>query len=152
LISILTNFLPPEFREELEQLQDSVPARPFDEVVARIKKELGKSPDELFASFDPIPIASASLAQVHEAMLHDGRRVAVKVQHADIEEIARLDLDAIGRIMDLVQVVVRMKGLESYHADISELIRQELDFAQEARNIETIAKNFAGNHDVHFPV
>jgi ubiquinone biosynthesis protein len=152
LISILTNFLPPEFREELEQLQDSVPARPFDEVVARIKKELGKSPDELFASFDPIPIASASLAQVHEARLHDGRRVAVKVQHADIEEIARLDLDAIGRIMDLVQVVVRMRGLESYHADISELIRQELDFAQEARNIETIAKNFAGNRDVHFPV
>ncbi|HEY8176232.1 MAG TPA: AarF/UbiB family protein [Gemmatimonadaceae bacterium] len=152
LISILTNFLPPEFRQELEQLQDSVPARPFDEVVARIKKELGKSPDELFASFDPIPIASASLAQVHEARLHDGRRVAVKVQHADIEEIARLDLDAIGRIMDLVQVVVRMRGLESYHADISELIRQELDFAQEARNIETIAKNFAGNRDVHFPV
>ena len=152
LISILTNFLPPEFRQELEQLQDSVPARPFDEVVARIKKELGKSPDELFASFDSVPIASASLAQVHEARLHDGRRVAIKVQHADIEEIARLDLDAIGRIMDLVQVVVRMRGLESYHADISELIRQELDFAQEARNIETIAKNFAGNRDVHFPV
>jgi ubiquinone biosynthesis protein len=152
LISILTNFLPPEFRQELEQLQDSVPARPFDEVVARIRKELGKSPDELFASFDPIPIASASLAQVHEARLRDGRRVAVKVQHADIEEIAKLDLDAIGRIMDLVQVVVRMRGLESYHADISELIRQELDFAQEARNIETIAKNFAGNRDVHFPV
>jgi ubiquinone biosynthesis protein len=152
LISILTNFLPAEFRQELEQLQDSVPARPFDEVVARIQKELGKSPDELFASFDPNPIASASLAQVHEARLHDGRRVAVKVQHADIEEIARLDLDAIGRIMDLVQVVVRMRGLESYHADISELIRQELDFAQEARNIETIAKNFTGNRDVHFPV
>jgi predicted unusual protein kinase regulating ubiquinone biosynthesis (AarF/ABC1/UbiB family) len=152
LISILTNFLPPEFRQELEQLQDSVPARPFDEVVSRIKKELGKSPDELFASFDPIPIASASLAQVHEARLHDGRRVAVKVQHADIEEIAKLDLDAIGRIMDLVQVVVRMRGLESYHTDISELIRQELDFAQEARNIETIAKNFEGNRDVHFPV
>jgi ubiquinone biosynthesis protein len=152
LISILTNFLPPEFREELEQLQDNVPARPFDEVVARIRKELGKSPEELFASFEPIPIASASLAQVHEATLHDGRRVAVKVQHADIEEIARLDLDAIGRIMDLIQVVVRIRGLESYHADISELIRQELDFAQEARNIETIAKNFAGNSDVHFPV
>lgn len=151
LISILTNFLPPEFREELEQLQDDVPARPLDEVVARIRKELGKSPDELFAFFDPVPIASASLAQVHEARLHDGRRVAVKVQHADIEVIAQLDLESIRRILEMIQVVVRIRGMESYHTDISELIRQELDFAQEARNIETIAANFAGNPNVHFP-
>ena len=152
LISILTNFLPPEFRAELEQLQDSVPARPLDEVVARIRKEFGKSPEELFASFDPIPIASASLAQVHEARLHDGRRVAVKVQHADIEVIAQLDLESIRRIMELIQLVVRIRGLESYHADIAELIRQELDFELEAQNIETIAANFAGNADIHFPV
>jgi ubiquinone biosynthesis protein len=152
LISILTNFLPAEFRAELEQLQDDVPARPLDEVTSRIRKELGKSPEELFAAFDPVPIASASLAQVHEARLHDGRRVAVKVQHADIEVIAQLDLESIRRIMELIQLVVRMRGLESYHADIAELIRQELDFELEARNIETIAANFAGNPDVHFPV
>jgi ubiquinone biosynthesis protein len=151
LISILTNFLPPEFRAELEQLQDAVPARPVDEVVARIRKELGKAPDELFAFFDPIPIASASLAQVHEARLHDGRRVAVKVQHADIELIAQLDLESIRRILDLIQAVVRIRGMDSYHRDIAELIRQELDFLQEARNIELIAANFAGNTNVHFP-
>lgn len=152
LISMLTNFLPPEFRAELEQLQDSVPGRPLDEVVARITKELGRPPDELFASFDPIPIASASLAQVHRAVTHDGRHTAVKVQHADIETIARLDLESIRRILELVQMVVRIRGLESYHSDIAELIRQELDFSQEARNIEAIAANFAGNRDVHFPV
>src|SRR5687768_6148848 len=135
LISILTNFLPPEFRAELEQLQDSVPARPLDEVTARIRKELGRSPEELFASFNPVPIASASLAQVHEATLHDGRRVAVKVQHADIEIISKLDLDSIRRILNLIQVVVRIRGMESYHDDISQLIREELDFLQEARNI-----------------
>lgn len=151
LISILTNFLPPEFRAELEQLQDDVPARPLDELTSRIRKELGKSPEELFAHFDPIPIASASLAQVHEARLHDGRRVAVKVQHADIEVISRLDLESIRRIMELIQLVVRIRGMESYHADISELIRQELDFELEARNIATIAANFAGSTDVHFP-
>lgn len=151
LISILTNFLPPEFRAELEQLQDAVPARPLDEVVERIRKELGRNTDELFAFFDPVPIASASLAQVHEARTHDGRRVAVKVQHADIELIAKLDLESIRRILNLIQMVVRIRGMESYHADIAELIRQELDFNQEARNIETIAANFAGNSSVHFP-
>jgi len=151
LISILTNFLPPEFRAELEQLQDSVPARPLDEVTARIRKEFGKPPEELFASFDPNPIASASLAQVHEAVLLDGRRVAVKVQHADIEEIARLDLESIRRILNLVQMVVRIRGMESYHEDIRQLIREELDFEQEARNIAIIAQNFAGSADVHFP-
>lgn len=152
LISILTNFLPPEFRAELEQLQDSVPARPLDEVTARIRKELGKPPEELFASFNPVPIASASLAQVHEARLHDGRRVAVKVQHADIEVIAKLDLEVIRGIMNLIQIVARVRGMESYHQDIAQLIRDELDFAQEARNIELIARNFAGNPTVHFPV
>jgi ubiquinone biosynthesis protein len=152
LISILTNFLPPEFRAELEQLQDSVPSRPLDEVQTRIRAELGKSPEELFASFDPEPIASASLAQVHEAMTHDGRRVAVKVQHADIEDIAKLDLEVLGGILELIQLVVRMRGLEQYHVDISQMIREELDFAQEARHIETIASHFAGSRDVHFPV
>ena len=151
LISILTNFLPPEFRAELEQLQDSVPARPLDEVTTRIRKELGRSPEELFASFNPVPIASASLAQVHEATLHDGRRVAVKVQHADIEIISKLDLESIRRILNLIQMVVRIRGMESYHDDISQLIREELDFQQEARNIEAIARNFTGNRDVHFP-
>jgi len=151
LISILTNFLPPEFRAELEQLQDAVPPRPLDEVVARIHKEFGKSPEELFASFDPIPMASASLAQVHEARLHDGRRVAVKVQHADIETIAKLDLEILGNILGLVQLVVRIRGLDSYHADISQMIREELDFRQEARHIGTIASHFAGSREVHFP-
>jgi ubiquinone biosynthesis protein len=152
LISILTNFLPPEFRAELEQLQDSVPARPLDEVTARIRKELGRDAAELFASFNPVPIASASLAQVHEARLHDGRRVAVKVQHADIEIISQLDLESIRRILGLIQWVVRIRGMESYHSDIAQLIREELDFAQEARNIELLARNFAGNPSVHFPV
>jgi ubiquinone biosynthesis protein len=152
LISILTNFLPQDFRAELEQLQDSIPARPFDEVRARIRKEFGKDVDVLFATFDPIPIASASLAQVHIATTHDGTRVAVKVQHADIEEISRLDLRILGRVLGLVQVIVRVKGIESYHDDISQLISEELDFEREAQNIALIKANFSSDSGIGFPI
>jgi predicted unusual protein kinase regulating ubiquinone biosynthesis (AarF/ABC1/UbiB family) len=151
LISILTNFLPPEFRAELEHLQASVPSRPIDEVRARIRKELGKSPEELFADFDPVPIAAASLAQVHIATMADGRKVAVKVQHSDIEEISRSDLRILSRVFELVQLIVRIRGLEDYPDDIAQMIRAELDFRQEARNIEQFRAVFADSAEVKFP-
>jgi predicted unusual protein kinase regulating ubiquinone biosynthesis (AarF/ABC1/UbiB family) len=151
LISILTNFLPEEFRQGLERLQDQIPARPVEQIIDRIEIEFGRHPEKLFASFDPVPIASASLAQVHEARLHDGRRIALKVQHADIDEIVRLDLTAIRRILGLVQMFTRIRGLESYHSEVSEMIHEELDFVQEAANIEQIAANFANDPSVSLP-
>ena len=152
LISILTNFLPEGFRRDLEQLQDRVPPRPLGEVRTRLMQELGKPPEELFAEFNSEPIASASLAQVHVATLHDGRKVAVKVQHRDIEETARLDLEALRGILGIIQFFTRVRGLESYHDDISHMIGEELDFAQEARYIATISEHFAGNPEIAVPV
>lgn len=151
LISILANFLPEEFRSELEGLQDSIPARPVEQIVARIEREFGRGPDALFAWWNPVPLASASLAQVHEARLRDGRRLAVKVQHADIDAIAQLDLTAIRRILAIVQFFTRLRGIESYHSEISAMIREELDFRQEARNIARIASHFAPDSWVGFP-
>ncbi|MEO8706417.1 MAG: AarF/UbiB family protein, partial [Kofleriaceae bacterium] len=89
LISIMTNFLPEEFRRELEGLQDAVPPRPYAEIEARIREELGRKPAEVFAQFETRPIASASIGQVHIARLEDGQKVAVKVQYPDIEEVVR---------------------------------------------------------------
>ena len=151
LISILTNFLPEEFRSGLERLQDSIPARPLDQITGRIRSELGGPPDQVFAWFDPVPIASASLAQVHEARLHDGRRVAVKVQHADIDEIVQLDLAIIRRILGVVQFFVGMRGLESYHSEIREMILEELDFTQEAAHIRLISSHFSDDPLVALP-
>lgn len=145
LISMMTSFLPGEFREQLEGLQDQVPPRPLAEVAARLRDELGGSPEELFAAFDPQPIAAASLAQVHEARLADGRRVAVKVQHVGIEAMARRDLDTMRRILGVVALFVRIRGLPGIHAQLRTMIEEELDFGREAANIAEIAAAFAAD-------
>lgn len=150
-LSIMANFLPEQFRSELERLQDQVPPRPFEEIAFRIHKELGRPVDEVFARFDRTPLASASLGQVHEAYLKDGLRVAVKVQHRDIDEICRLDLATIRRIMGIVSFFFPIRGLDSYYRQVREMILQELDFAREASNIERIAANFATDPEVRFP-
>jgi len=150
LLSIMANFLPAEFRSELEGLQDQVPPRPFGEIEQRLKKELGDSMS-LVESLDREPTASASLGQVHSARLKDGRRVAVKVQHRDIDRIVRLDLRTIRRILGIVQAFVPVQGLDAYYHQIKELLSQELDFAMEANHIENIASNFKSNPRVVFP-
>lgn len=101
LLSISSNFLPDYFRKELEELQDKIPPRPASEMIARIESELGKNPRLLFAEFDEKPLASASLAQVHLARLHDGRRVAVKVQYLDIEATVKEDLQTIKGLLSV---------------------------------------------------
>jgi predicted unusual protein kinase regulating ubiquinone biosynthesis (AarF/ABC1/UbiB family) len=151
LISIMTNFLPSEFRRGLEHLQDQVPARPYEQVAARIRAELGADPKERFASFEETPIASASLGQVHRAETRDGRQVAVKVQHMGIDEVVRKDLRTIRRILSIVHRFFPVDNLDEYHRQIREMVAEELDFTQEAGHIERIARNFAKEPRVRFP-
>jgi predicted unusual protein kinase regulating ubiquinone biosynthesis (AarF/ABC1/UbiB family) len=151
LLSVLANFLPAPFRDGLAGLQDRVPPRPTDAIKQRIEDELDRTMGELFARFDDQPLASASLGQVHEAVLADGRRVAVKVQHADIDEIVKLDLRTIRRIMTIVARFVPAKNLDVYYRQIKSMIEEELDFEREARNIERIAKNFTSDETMVFP-
>jgi ubiquinone biosynthesis protein len=150
-LSIMANFLPEAFRAELEGLQDQVPPRRFEEISSRIEEELGGATSELFTRFERVPIASASLGQVHAAELADGRRVAVKVQHLDIDQIVRLDLKTIRRIMAIVQWFVPVQGLDAYYHQIKEMLSRELDFTLEADNIERIAKHFEKDPRVLFP-
>lgn len=152
LISIMTNFLPPEFREQLEGLQDQVPPRPYPDIERRIREEFdGKSPDELFASFERTPVASASIGQVHLARLRDGDEVAVKVQYPDIESIVRSDLATLRRIFSIVGHFVRYDGLDEVYREIRAMIVAELDFRAEAENASRIAANFARRREVAFP-
>ena len=151
LISIMTNFLPSEFRKPLESLQDQVPGRPLAEIRHTIEQELGAPPEKLFASFDETPVASASLGQVHRATLEDGTELAVKVQHADIDEIVHIDLKTIWRIMVIVRLFVPVRGLDIIYAQVREMILAELDFVREAAFMERIRKNLGDQERVTVP-
>ncbi len=150
LFSIMTNFLPEEFRAGLENLQDSVPSRPYAQIERRIREELGGLPSEVFASFKVEPEASASLGQVHEATTHEGHRVAVKVQHIGVESMARADLKTIKRILGIIRFFFKTRGLNNYYHEIKAMILDELDFEKEAKHIEAIAANFEENDKVVF--
>ncbi|HMI83506.1 MAG TPA: AarF/UbiB family protein, partial [Polyangiaceae bacterium] len=151
LLSIMANFLPEQFRAGLAGLQDQVPPRPFADIEQRILVDLGKPVDDLFRRFERSPLASASLGQVHEAYLMNGTRVAVKVQHRDIDQITRLDLKTIRRIMAIVQTFVPVRGLDAYYLQIKQMIAEELDFQREAQNIDRLAANFKDDTGVVFP-
>jgi len=157
LASVLTNLLPEPFRAELEGLQDRVPASPPEAARARIEAELGAPIEALFASFEKLPVASASLAQVHRARLAAGvggdglakvREVAVKVQHADIDAIARLDLHAIETILRVVGRWFGVRGLREQFLEIEDVILGELDFVREAESGTEIAQNLGAGLSV----
>ncbi len=151
LISIMTNFLPEEFRRELEGLQDSVPPRPYEDIEERLIEEHGRRPEEVFAQFDQRPLASASIGQVHLARLIDGTKVAVKVQYPDIEEIVRRDLHTLRRIFHIVEWFVPYQGLDELYREIRSIVMEELDYKAEANNVLRISANFVGRTDVAFP-
>jgi predicted unusual protein kinase regulating ubiquinone biosynthesis (AarF/ABC1/UbiB family) len=151
LISIMANFLPEEFRRELERLQDAVPPRPYPDIEARIVEELGGKPDEIFASFERRPIASASIGQVHLARTKAGEKVAVKVQYPDIEAIVKTDLRTLRRIFRIVEYFIPYRGMEEVYREVRAIVMAELDFRAEASSTQRIAANFEGRTDVAFP-
>ncbi len=151
LISIMTNFLPEEFRRQLEGLQDHVPPRPYPDIEARIREELGAAPDELFAAFERRPVASASIGQVHKATLPTGEAVAVKVQYPDIDELVKGDLKTLRRIFAIVQWFVPYEGLDDVYREIRAIVLSELDFRDEADHGDEIAANFPDRPEVAFP-
>jgi predicted unusual protein kinase regulating ubiquinone biosynthesis (AarF/ABC1/UbiB family) len=91
-LSSRVDFLPDEYTLELSLLQDSVPAHDYKKIRKRIIEELGAPPEEIFLKFNSAPIAAASLGQVHEAVLKDGYKVAVKIQYPDIEKVIETDI------------------------------------------------------------
>lgn len=150
-LSCRMDLLPPAYIEELSALQDRVPAVPADEIIARLEAELGQPLAELFAEFDPEPIAAASLAQVHRAVMPDGRAVAVKVQVPGIDEVIDSDLAALRVLAGAAGDLVPQTDLTTFAAELSRSIRRELDFAHEADELRAFRAAFDGDELVIVP-
>jgi predicted unusual protein kinase regulating ubiquinone biosynthesis (AarF/ABC1/UbiB family) len=145
------DILPDEYVEILSRLQDKVPSRPAAQMRAVVERELGRSIDEVFADFDDVPIASASLAQVHRARLRDGRDVAVKIQYPEIAHLVATD---IRNFAFLVGVLARLEPNFDFRVlvdEVTKLVPLELDFLNEAKNAERMAVCLASRADVFVP-
>lgn len=155
ILSTRPDLLPQSYVDALAGLQEHDPQVQFDDIRLVVEHELGKPLAELFASFDPLPVAAASLAQVHRAALFDGTVVAVKVQRPDLERLVRRDLDALGLGLRIAYRLaprrMRRTNLRDFFAEFRRYTLQELDFLQEARVIGRFRDNFAGRIDVKFP-
>ncbi len=150
-LSSRIDFLPDEYIAELSRLQDRVPPHDYSGIRKQITSALGSPPEDLFSVFDAEPIAAASLGQVHNARLKDGRHVAVKVQYPDIEKIIETDIRMFGLLIRIMRGRVGNINLKVLHEEFSRIIRAELDYIQEGRNAERFMENFRGDGRVVIP-
>ncbi len=139
LISIMSNIAPEAYGRILESLQDNTPNSDFNEIKRALETELGDKIDNLFSEFNETPIASASIGQVHKAVLNTGEHVAVKIQHPNIDELAKVDLSIIEKLIGLVSRFFKIKGINHVYSQVKEMIYEELNYTAEACNMETIS-------------
>lgn len=150
-LSSRVDFLPDEYTSELSLLQDSVPPYDYNMIRGRIINELGSPPEEIFLKFNTEPIAAASLGQVHEAGLRDGRRVAVKIQYPDIERIIETDIRILKLVIRLFRGRYGRINFDMLHEEFSKIIRAELDYLKEGKNAERFKQDFTDDDRVIFP-
>ena len=154
IASTRRDLVPSEIAKELEQLQDQVSGFPFQQVQEIIEMELGEKLEDLFQEFNEKPVASASIGQVHQAVLRTGERVAVKVQRPDIRSTVQTDLeilDDITRMMEANLSWAKTYQVRKMMAEFSNSLLAELDYQTEGRNGERIAKQFQDNPEVVIP-
>ncbi len=143
--------LPDAYVDVLAGLQDEVPPESFANIRAHVERELGRTLEEMFSEFGETPVASASLAQVHRAVLHDGRVCAVKVQYPGIEHIVDIDLANMTFFIGLLNKLDRSMDYRFVAEEMRKHIPLELDFINEGHNAERIAADFADVEDIVVP-
>ena len=154
LLSTRADLLPGPHLEALSRLQDQIEPFPFDDVERIVSGELGVRISKAFADFDPVPLAAASLSQVHRASMRDGRDVVVKVQRPDIRELIVGDLEALGEMahfLDQHTELGRRYEFDNMLVNLRKSLLRELDFTIEANNLHTIGENLAEFENIVVP-
>jgi ubiquinone biosynthesis protein len=154
ILSTRGDLLPPEMIRELEKLQDTVPPTDFAPIQEQVEKELGQPLHEIFPTFEPTPVASASLGQVHFATLADGQEVAVKVFRPGVDKLIETDLDI---LLELAAQAEKRTDWGEYYDVVSlaqefaDTLRTEQNYEQEGHNMDRYRQIFAGETHVQIP-
>lgn len=153
-LSMRPFLIPLELVLELTKLQDQVGPFPFVQVKQIVESELKAPLEEYFSSFDTVPIASASLSQVHKAVTKDGKIVVVKVQRPGIGEVIKADMEILKDLTNLLEKYIpesKQYDPRGIREELEKSIRREIDFNNEARNIEVFGENFKEEKSVFVP-
>ena len=154
IISTRPDLVPWPYLEQLEKLQDMVPPFPAEQVEEIFRQDQQKPLAEVFVGFDPVPIASASIAQVHRARLMTGESVVIKVQRPDIQRVIEMDLEILfdlARLLEARTAWGKHYGLVDTLEEFAQALRAELDFASEGRNADRFYNLFADDPGVVIP-
>jgi ubiquinone biosynthesis protein len=154
ILSTRPDIIPADVIKELEKLQDDVPPFAFAEVRKIIEKELENSLESIFSSFDEVPLASASIAQVHKAVLPDGDVVAVKIQRPGLQKIIEIDLEIMLHLATLMEKNIEEVSFQKPTRIIEGFARtleRELDFGTEAANMERVSAQFLNDPTIYIP-
>src|SRR6266581_6711193 len=151
MASYVDDGLSPAVRRTLSRLQDSVPPMSPELAAGVVTEELGLPPERVFAQWDPEPIAAASIGQVHRAMTHDGRAVAVKVQYPGIAESMAADLANAALLRRMLKVTAPSQDVDALFAELRDRVLEELDYRMEADNQRLMAAYYHGHPTIHIP-
>ncbi len=151
MASYVDDGLSPAVRRTLSRLQDSVPPMSAELAAGVVAEELGLPPEEAFARWDPVPIAAASIGQVHRAMTHDGRAVAVKVQYPGIAETIAADLGNVALLRRMLRITAPAQDVDGLIAELRDRVLEELDYRREAENQRLVAAYYDGHPTIIVP-
>lgn len=154
LLASRPDLLPPDWVEELGRLHARVTPLEFEQLLPQLIEDLGVHPDEAFASFDREPLAAGSIAQVHAATSKDGADIVVKIRRPGIGKKIDADLRLMARLaraLDDEGSELRRYRPRMIARDFARTMRAELDFGVEARNMQTVARNLAGQAELVVP-
>jgi len=154
LFSTRADLFPAEYVEELSKLQDRVPAFSYEQLEVIVEQDLGKTVHELYQSFDPVPLAAASLGQVHKAQLHSGPEVVVKVQRPGLRKLFEIDLQILKGIARYFQNHPkwgRGRDWMGIYEECCRILWLEIDYINEGKNADTFRRNFRNCDWVQVP-